>query len=698
MSDDFQSKKALEFFESTFALSDQLKQDLSMSINLSIILVVGPARSGKSTLCNILLIPKLCPEKVIFLTDEGNTPVTMEIHYAIIKLSDLLRIHNLDIGSYIDSDLFIFDCEGIDSLGKVTESLRKAIFTFLQISTVNIFVSKNIDRSNIYDLKSFFSLPQLIGGSQPLSKGSAIVLTDNGVPGNPSEDEYEEKRRQNDEKELDKVLAHLEQSQMNFSRNNIAFFAQPKWAKEKHYFESINDLIRFIVNITSIRVQIPGSNLIQIFEKCIPVISKINDLDDPDIRIDLIVHNLINEYFKQAYDYTIMQLPSYINEYIANKMAADLIELSKIHYYEQIQEEMIQVYEKKANEIYLGITDIFSQMKDEYLNKLKDEIQQKVIEAFEKRCQVVVIPFFSEIVLGKTREIIINDFSQNDGDSLKSLNIPQVIIHYQHVANELFDEQLHSINENLTKCSSYNSQLKIINSAIASEVVISQQNEKINRHEDTIAHLTEMLQNLQTIVGNISHNGINGTLFFSMRVEDKLPYALKCNGQTINISEYPDFVEHYLKTNLVSTVTIQEWKRIKQEINNVGHFGYDMNGSVFIAPFIPSGTFLSNSNVDIVNGKCREHGEYMHDQIVNIKGSSLIKIMGKNHEPVSNSGCLSSYIKYSWPGWLDKGSIKEDWDRAQQFDFDASKSVPTGDRVMPRTLFLNLFVMVSGND
>lgn len=92
--------------------------------------------------------------------------------------------------------IFILDCEGIDSLGDVTQSLRKAIFTLLQISTINIYVAKDINRSNIYDLKAFFSLPKLIPGTrQKLKRSNSIILTNCGVPGDPSEENFEAERK-----------------------------------------------------------------------------------------------------------------------------------------------------------------------------------------------------------------------------------------------------------------------------------------------------------------------------------------------------------------------------------------------------------------------------------------------------------------------------------------------------------------------
>lgn len=614
MLDSLKAIDALDFFEKSFALSEALKNDLMISNNPIIVFVIGTARSGKSTLCNILFNPVLHPKVEIFKTDEGNEPVTLQIQYAKTKLSQLLEIHKIEFEVPVDSDLFIFDCEGIDSLGEVTESLRKAIFTFLQISTINIFVSKNIDHSNIFNLKSFFLLPQLIGGEKPLSKGSAIVLTDNGVSGNPSEEEYEEKRRLNDQNELNKIFLHLEKSHIIFSKENTAFFAQPKWAKENHYFESINDLIRFILNIISNRIQIPGSTLIQIFERCIPIIAKINDLDDPDIKLDTIVQNIIKDFFQQSYDFAIKQTNKYINDFLDGKSANELVQYSKTEFYIPIEKQITEIYYNKANDLYQNIKISFPDMNKEYSKSLKKETRSILIDSFEKKCQITVIPFISNQVLCKTKEMMIIDISQMKSDMLIFSKIPEFIIHYQNVAKDMFDNQLQSICNNLINSPQYNSHLTFLNSSICHEVVMIEINERINRidkiskdNDSRINEIKNMLDEFINVLHQVQENSnqigqIIGTFFYSARIEDKLPGSLKCNGQIINAAEYPDFVENYLKKKLVALVPINEWHKIKRETNNVGCFGYDQNGGIFIAPFIPSGTFLSNASIEYING------------------------------------------------------------------------------------------------
>ena len=90
-------------------------------------------------------------------------------------------------------------------------------------------------------------------------------------------------------------------------------------------------------------------------------------------------------------------------------------------------------------------------------------------------------------------------------------------------------------------------------------------------------------------------NMLIGSFFYSSRTENEIDGALLCNGQHININKYPYFVNTYLKTKIINTISIQEWNKQKQEINNVGSFGYDEGSGFFIVPCVCLGTFFITS-------------------------------------------------------------------------------------------------------
>lgn len=474
MKKDFISKMAIEFIGNTFMLTESFKNDILLSSNVGIVTLSGPARSGKSTQANILLNPVLPKNKNddlngIFKADEGNVPVTHQILYVKTKLSTLTRNYHLADPDF-DIDLFILDCEGIDSLGKTTQNLRKAIFTVLQISTVNLYVTKTLDKSNIYDLKAFFSLPKLIPGSNlKLTKKNGIILPNIGVPGNFSEKDFEKKRKENDLAELGIFLSNLREKHIKFTRDNTAVFAQPKWRDEKHYFESVKDLVRFIVSGFSQTAKIPGKMLVDIFDKSIKVISKIDELDDSDIRLEKIIDNLITSYFQEAYDYTIQRSQSFIQNNIKTNNAMKLIDFAKQNDFELIQNHLISIFKEKSNDILEDLTNIFPEKYAFFSKKIKKVIKKNCTGALEQQCISIVIPFISDKLLSKEKEKNRIYFNNIQTLSIFQIDKTNEIANFQKSINSEFFKQIHSILPSLTSSIEFNTEINNIQIIIVKE-------------------------------------------------------------------------------------------------------------------------------------------------------------------------------------------------------------------------------------
>lgn len=372
-----------------------------------------------------------------------------------------------------------------------------------------------------------------------------------------------------------------------------------------------------------------------------------------------------------------------------DKEAQELIELSNRPFIEPIKEEIRNIFTTNANNLYPNITLYFADKKNEYLNLINKTVQQLSIKDFEKKCKKIVIPFVANQVLNEMNDTISHELGnqQNNNQS----NLANLIQQYQKRASDLFNRKLKSVSNNLISTPNYNSQLKVINWSIYQHIELIEQNKRITKLDHENQELTKKLNELKNIIKQLQRNSNVGSFFFSTRCEDKLPCALKCNGQIVNVSEYPEFVANYLKTKLVATVSIKEWKEKKTLSNNVGFFGYDVGGGSFIAPFIPSGTFLSNASVDSVNGCVMNQGNFANDQIVNITGDFNWNNGGQGHTEITTArGAFKidaeSLSRYPHPGGYSR--------YCRGLSFDASRMVKTGDRVMPRTIFHNLYVVI----
>jgi ribosome biogenesis GTPase A len=104
---------------------------------------VGNGRTGKSTRLNQLLSHKR-KATVQFEAASGPNPITMKSQYiGPFKFRDLSKIHGLDLQVEADPDIFLIDCEGLQSLGKTTAVLKQAIFSLSQIVSMTVLVMQN---------------------------------------------------------------------------------------------------------------------------------------------------------------------------------------------------------------------------------------------------------------------------------------------------------------------------------------------------------------------------------------------------------------------------------------------------------------------------------------------------------------------------------------------------------------------------
>lgn len=216
------------------------------------------------------------------------------------------------------------------------------------------------------------------------------------------------------------------------------------------------------------------------------------------------------------------------------------------------------------------------------------------------------------------------------------------------------------------------------------------------RNKPRISELLSYVKEANVSYFKPKTNILVGSLFYSSRTEDEIDGALLCNGQHINTNRYPYFVKTYLKTRKISTIPIAEWDIRKQELDNVGSFGYDNDSPYFIVPYIPAGTFISNPIGSITVGTTQvtpKQGDYVKDQIVNMKGE--VSHFARQLTLTTETGVFSSKpaVHPSYKiGFVQVGIWHTIFDTVY---FDASKEVQTGDRVIPRTVFENLYVIVS---
>ena len=181
---------------------------------------------------------------------------------------------------------------------------------------------------------------------------------------------------------------------------------------------------------------------------------------------------------------------------------------------------------------------------------------------------------------------------------------------------------------------------------------------------------------------SVDNNGVFiGAFMYGIR-NDTPEGWLRCDGSEHLASTFSGFVNNHILTGKVPYKTLTEWQTEYNNNNgNCGYFGYDQENNVLKVPCIQDRVFIAQA---LNSGNI---GKYNQDQIVNITGY----IGGNSRCIFQNATGAFSKIGGTTLDWNGIGGTTG----YNQFNFDASKVVNTGDRVQPRHLQYPLFICVS---
>lgn len=313
------------------------------------------------------------------------------------------------------------------------------------------------------------------------------------------------------------------------------------------------------------------------------------------------------------------------------------------------------------------------------------------------------------VFLPDRKDILIKFFKRMDNDMTRN-----TLQHLFNVYEAVNDDNLMRANGSLRRLVTHSSALYDIESSLLNlkdfgagyrsfNIWLNEMDTLLDtlnlRNKPRISELLSYVTEANVSYFKPKTNILVGSLFYSSRTEDEIDGALLCNGQHINTNRYPYFVKTYLKTRKISTVPIAEWDRRKQELDNVGSFGYDNDSSYFIVPYIPAGTFISNPVGSITIGTTQitpKQGDYVKDQIVNMKGEFFFLDQGTlpiwTEDSVSGIFDIKRDVARTTPHVESTGGWLHGY---RGVTLDSSRVVQTGDRVIPRTVFENLYVIVS---
>jgi hypothetical protein len=283
---------------SDFRLTKELVDALNASTNPFLILFFGNSRAGKSTRINQVVTKRILPTGPLRAL-AGFRPVTHGFQ-AIGPLSfeHLFQTHGISLPTVLSIDLFLVDCEGMNSLEQSSPGLKKAIFSLIQISNLHVLVRGDpVSYANLNSICALFGLR--LAFSQELegfAVGTVIMQRDVGVDcdGMTSLDDRDKRRLSEDNYWCEKFLEEFRRKHVLFGEGELQVLLQPDFSDPELYWKSMNDFISYVHAIASKRRIVTSMELLARFDTVKNQIKAVDRMEIPDV--EAIFRDVVDSY------------------------------------------------------------------------------------------------------------------------------------------------------------------------------------------------------------------------------------------------------------------------------------------------------------------------------------------------------------------------------------------------------------------
>jgi hypothetical protein len=362
-----------------------------------------------------------------------------------------------DVGHPIegDPDLFVIDCEGMNSFGKTTATLKQATFALSQMSSMTLLVAKSqVNLENIDSIRSLFVLSHAFSRDIPgFTIGTAIMMREVGVRLPRGTEltlqEQNQIRQAADEAQRDIILQVLNDAQIKFCTDDFLVLAQPFFDQEELYWNSMNDFLLFAAQIASQRATITGKTLIQMFHEAKSSIMKISDFENPRIPFAEIIDNIVLSDLKAASDAAMANLEYQLQPYFQSLSSSRLREGLDVHFVGQQSVTVLKRFEQNASKLFPHLLDYSKKKTTDTRHQIEFEVQSKCNELFVRQCIDVLLPDLQQEVFRSITTKIQSEMQGLEVKDVKNFNFAHLADQYDSLAKTTFEYSVKMAHEGL---------------------------------------------------------------------------------------------------------------------------------------------------------------------------------------------------------------------------------------------------------
>ena len=393
------------------AINEEVLKVIEKSYNPRLLLFYGTTRQGKSTTLNQIIRGNIDTWKYInktpFLSQTSQKSLTMGCDiYGPIRLSEIMRRHQLNKIIKEDFDIFFCDTEGLFSLNGQSRSLIPGILTLLQICTFSVIMTNTVPDTNTVDqIASEIQFTKILQQMNKELKSPMIAIYISGyqidiVGKNDYDDclqEYQYEREQTSVlvfNTMTKNYPQLNISMRDFRiipggpyKHNYVDEPDHEDLEARLYWHSINDIVSQFFSYAKDTQSVNANKVISLMKIVFELFKDFKELPkDPNLTNVLLKYlgDIFNKYsnkqFEKISEEIKNDLKNNYEEYY--KMLFD-DEIAKIKLNSCIEENMIEIYKSL-------IPDKMKNFFDNAILKLRNSIETQFEKEFELNCKVIL--------------------------------------------------------------------------------------------------------------------------------------------------------------------------------------------------------------------------------------------------------------------------------------------------------------------
>jgi hypothetical protein len=462
--------------EKDFRLNKRFRQTLIRSHSPFLIILIGNGRTGKSTRANQLLCHELSLEKP-FTAAGGLDPITKYFQYVgPLKFSKLSQIHKIQLEVKGDPDIFIIDCEGLNSFGETTPALKQATFALSQMSSMTLLVLKDqVNQQNINSIRSLFVLSHAFSRDIPgFTIDTTIMMREVDVPfprrQNFTPEEKNVIRQKADETERDKILKVLNDAQIKFCTDDFLVLSQPTFDQEELYWLSINDFLLFTRKIASQRATISGKTLIQMFDEAKPSIMRITDFENPAIPFEKIIENIVVSDLKAASDAALENLENNAQPYFRSLSSFRLREGLDIQFVLQTSLEIVKRFEQEASGLFPHLLEHSETKTQAVRNEMELKVKSTCDKLFVLQCIDVLLPDLQQEIFTSITADIQKEMNGLDVKDVNNFNFTALTSRHERFAIVKFEHTVKMAHEGLLNTQAFRDSILALRLLVSNHV------------------------------------------------------------------------------------------------------------------------------------------------------------------------------------------------------------------------------------